>query len=492
MTLFPYSCSRLFHLARGGYLCLIILCLSPVHTHAFSPAKSIPLVCLADIHFTPFQDPKIFSDLASSPAEKWADIFQRSLLSTPSSWGEETNASLLQRMLQTMRQKVSSPGVVFFHGDFLAHHFHQKFVSLSDDDSPQALQAFIRKTIRFVASQIRDSLPRNVPVLFVLGNNDAYAGNYQVVCGGKFLNQTADFLHHILLAGDKSSFPGFAASYRRLGAYSFDLPTSSITCLCLNSVLFSRKRPDTPNNRLMAEEHLDWLQTRLDAAASEGRRVWLLMHVPPGVDTYATISSCTGQRGKLTGAVMMWRPGYQQRFLDIVQTYPQTVTAGFAGHTHMDSFRFLTRKKGKVALPVFLGPSISPIFGNNPAVQVFSLSRESRQILDRRSWVLPLEVNKSSSGELSGYLFSRTYVRHSPLIPAVTALYPQLGTQLKLKKKYLHWYDSGSPHQNIASGKATWPAYWCAIGNPDQTRFMSCVHKYTSQEPGKGQKTEGR
>ena len=126
-----------------------------------------------------------------------------------------------------------------------------------------------------------------------------------------------------------------------------------------------------------------WLADRLDAAERAGEKVWLLTHIPPGADAYATLASGGCRPG---GLRTMWTAPETEWFVRLLARYRGTVQAVFAGHTHMDEFRLVgqgTHNDGFV-----LGtPGISPIFGQNPGFDVYEQDSAGR-LLDRETWAL--------------------------------------------------------------------------------------------------------
>jgi sphingomyelin phosphodiesterase acid-like 3 len=90
------------------------------------------------------------------------------------------------------------------------------------------------------------------------------------------------------------------------------------------------------------------------------------MHIPVGINDYNTIKNEAA--GSLP--VEFWKPVYTRHFLDLILQHRKTIQVVFAGHTHMDDFRIVGM--GETLFVVNkLVPSISPIFRNNPAFQVY-------------------------------------------------------------------------------------------------------------------------
>src|SRR5262249_41065842 len=121
----------------------------------------------------------------------------------------------------------------------------------------------------------------------------------------------------------------------------------------------------------------------LEAARAARDKVWLLMHIPPGLDSFATAASVR-QNGP---PVPLWQPELTSRFLQLVRTYQGTIQASFASHMHRDDFRVI-RLDGKPAFFSKIASSISPIYGNNPGFYVVQYERETGLVQDYQMYYL--------------------------------------------------------------------------------------------------------
>jgi sphingomyelin phosphodiesterase acid-like 3 len=77
----------------------------------------------------------------------------------------------------------------------------------------------------------------------------------------------------------------------------------------------------------------------------------------------------------------MWKPEYARRFLVLLDRFPNTLTASFAAHTHMDEFRLIGHGDHMRSFTLST-PGISPIFGQNPGFHVYDFALSGR-LLDR-------------------------------------------------------------------------------------------------------------
>ncbi|CAK0867046.1 unnamed protein product [Prorocentrum cordatum] len=130
-----------------------------------------------------------------------------------------------------------------------------------------------------------------------------------------------------------------------------------LTVLSINTIIYSvfhspaaEVPPEDPFHQFA------WLRSRLQAAAEQNRTVWIVGHVPPGIETF--------------GYSELWRPSYVERYLGIVQdpVLGPRVAAQLFGHVHKEELRVLPNAPVGAG-PIILSGSISPIFMNNPSLR---------------------------------------------------------------------------------------------------------------------------
>ncbi|HIJ40432.1 MAG TPA: hypothetical protein HPP90_05035 [Deltaproteobacteria bacterium] len=431
-------------------------------------------IFISDIHFSPFYDETLFNDLVQTEVAQWAGIFESSMITKPQSWGNETNYPLLTQALDAARKQLSSMPFLLFGGDILAHKFREKFFGLYGKEDEEALRAFSYKTVTFFVSVVRERFGE-VPILFILGNNDAYAGDYLIVPGGPFLADTAElFYSELLLQGaDREKY---LKTYSAGGYYVADPPGSKVLFVCLNAVLFSGRRPDaTVEEEDAALKQLEWLEETLVSAGKEGRKVWLFLHIPPGADIFGTVNAYMDDTGHISDAVTMWKEKYQQRFLELTARHAGIIEAGFAGHTHMDEYLITPSDGAEDSGTIVISPSISPIFGNDPAFKVMKMVTEGWKLLDYRLVAYHFEDPAPEFGFY--YDFSDTYGSDLLLKDALIGLYPELATNDAKRQAYSRYYYSGHDGDNPIDD-TNWPAYWCGIGRLPKPEYVDCVNNY--------------
>jgi sphingomyelin phosphodiesterase acid-like 3 len=298
---------------------------------------------MSDLHFDPMADPRLVDRLAGAEPEQWREILEESRDTTLGSYGEDTRWALLRSAFRQMAQVLSDPAFVLISGDFLAHDFRGKFDAAASNHSDVAYRIFLHKTMQFIAQQLQATFPA-VLIVPALGNTDEECGDYRLQPKGPFLGDTLSVLRAYL---GKDGDPGLDEDWKSYGNYS--VKVAGIRLLSTNTNFFSiryRNACGLPGDPDPGRATLSWLEGKLAAAEKAQEHVWLVYHIPPGIDGYATF-----KRGTCPGTIIpMWKEAYAEPFLALLRRYADTIVASFAGHTHMDDFRLIGDADGRYAL----------------------------------------------------------------------------------------------------------------------------------------------
>jgi sphingomyelin phosphodiesterase acid-like 3 len=450
-------------------------------------ANNYQVVTISDLHFNPLDDPSLYSQLVASDPNQWAGIFQGSKITAMTTAGNDTNYPLLQITLASVKQQMGNSPLVLITGDLLGHYIPSNFytayyqpASVPATPSPAAvtaMQAFIDKTVTFVALQIR-AAAGSVPVMFAVGNIDTYDLAAMGPDTTFLMNNAQTFYTQFL--GNSVDQQTFTTTFTNGGYYSAQLVGSNLMVIGLDTNSFVDGTPTNAD----ANAELDWLNFQLAAAKNAGLKVWILMHVPPGANSQGTAQNAVkaGTPGEVSEQTteMMWDPGIQETFLQTLENHPGVVTLMLAGHTHMDEYRILST--GNVLEQL---PSISPCFGNNPAFKVFTIGQTSLTATDYQSYYFNLNSAPLPTQFSSLYQFSVAYSAQGSLSSSLQQLYPLLAGNPTQQNAYTLYYDSGStalipgtpvPWNPINS--TTWPIFACTIGEMDELDYIQCVNTY--------------
>lgn len=450
-------------------------------------AATVRVLMVSDIHFDPFWDPAKVKELAASPVEKWSAILGgmnspdqaerfAALQKTCHATGIDADYALLASSMQAMRADAAGTRFVLVSGDLLAHEFSCKYDAVVPQATADGYNAFAAKTLEFVMDRLRSAFP-GVPVFAALGNNDSGCGDYRLDPGGPFLRTIAP-----TLSGD---FPAAERGKARRdistgGYYSVLLPApmERTRLLVLDDLFMSREysscsgKPD----RVPAAEQVAWLRRQLEQARREHEKVWMMAHIPPGINPFSTIPKmkkvCAGAAPEMfLSSDLLART--MAEFGDVVRL------AVFA-HTHMDELRLLRPPgEGGAGRPVAVKmvPSISPVHENEPAFVVASVNPDSAILKDYR-------VVAASNGTGVGtewheeYDFDGAYGQKDFSEKSVKRLIADFGddgeAKMAASEEYLRNYYAGD---RSALLRLFWPQYTCALANDTPEGFRSCACK---------------
>jgi sphingomyelin phosphodiesterase acid-like 3 len=440
---------------------------------AFSAAAEVEpaaMLVVSDIHFDPMADPALVDRLAAAPPEEWRAILESKGAMRLGRYGRDSTWGLVRAALAQMKETLPHPAMVVIPGDFLTHGFRKAFNAAARDHSARAHRDFVRKTMRFLALQLVETFP-DTPILPALGNNDDDCGDYQVEPNGGFLADTLPLLRR--LVGSLGA-PGFDAEWPHYG--NFAVSAGRIRIVFPNTVLFSkhyRNACGTKPEPDPGQATLRWLGAELAAAKEAGRPVWLVYHIPPGIDGYATWykGACPDR------IVPMWRPADAEGFAKLLRQYGDTVKANIAGHTHMDDFRLMGDAAGNYGFAL-ITPALSPIFGQNPAFRTMTYD-EGGGLLDQTTYNLT-NLFETAIGLKPRWQAEYTFTREWSLpridLPSLAQLYAAIGQNADIRERWHAVYPVSSPvfWALSAGGAQAVRAFDCATGHLTPAAYARC------------------
>jgi hypothetical protein len=384
---------------------------------------------------------------------------------------------LLRSALQQMAETLPKPGFMLISGDFLAHRFRPEFDAAARDHSDAAYRVFVRKTMQFLGLQLEQTFPAT-PIIPALGNNDEECGDYQLQPGGPFLVDTLPILRRLV---GSAGGPGFDHDWQSYGNYTARV--FGIRILSANTNFLSihyRNACGSTTDGDPGRATLAWLEAELAAAKDAQERVWLVYHIPPGIDGYATL-----RQGACPGTLIpMWDQTYAGAFLALMKRYADTVTASFAGHTHMDDFRLIGDAEGRYGFAL-ITPAVSPIFGQNPAFRTVVYDSEGG-ILDQTTYGLTnLPQATAAAGGVppewrAEYTFTRQWNLPRLDLPSLDRLYTLITDAPAEREQWQMIFPVSSPVYwaplSGGSGQLAQAvrAFRCASGNVAPSDYGQC------------------
>jgi len=318
-----------------------------------------------------------------------------------------------------------------------------------------------------------------------LGNNDS-PGNY-------YINITTDDAKNPWIssvAGALTSAGVMAkdqASEYSYGGF-FEEELGGLTIVQLNTIVWSTAHK--PEAKLPPEDpflQFSWLRSRLEAAANDNRTVWIVGHIPPGIETF--------------GYTELWKPIYVKKYLEIVQDplVGPVVAAQLFGHTHKEEFRILPNAPAGAG-PMFITAALSPIYYNNPPFRYFEYDPVTKRPLNFQEYYTEMPHGSDGPAWQFGYDLLESYQELDKGVEEAGALlmshFEPLVERMKLGLKdwdtYSAWYatqlsndligcsaDEGKLQRNKKLNSTQRvqcrKQYACAMTVRTQDQFNDCV-----------------
>jgi sphingomyelin phosphodiesterase acid-like 3 len=457
----------------------------PAQAAASGGANSIQALFVSDIHFEPFRDPGKAAQLAAAPVGDWDAI-----LAAPASadaaaqWtkldqacptrGADTSYALYQSSLHAIHAQAAEAKFVILSGDLIAHNFSCKFAAVFPKAAPAVYRAFVEKTIDYVMADLRAALP-GVPVYAALGNNDSDCGDYQLDPNSKFLKESAQVFAADLEGAEKAqALRDFAAG----GYYSVSLPAPvEKTRLLVLDDLFMSDRYQSCGGKAdaaPAAAQIAWLKQQLNEARDKKEKIWVMAHIPPGVDSYSTarrwMELCGGGKPKMFLS--------SEALPEVLAGNGDVVRLAIFAHTHMDEMRLLTPANvdaTHIPVAVKMVASISPINGNNPSFTMATIDPVHAILEDYRVIAASNQTGIATKWT-EEYDFAKAY--HEPAFtPAAVAdliagFKTDPAAQTSASQNYLRYYMTGV---NMRMMALIWHPYVCSLTNAATDVYRECV-----------------
>jgi sphingomyelin phosphodiesterase acid-like 3 len=452
-----------------GFIWLLLVTSVQVSVAQRAVSKQGNMLSVSDIHLNPFYDTSLMSQLTQADYTQWEAIFKKSANSAPSPYGQDSNYALFNSALQAMQNQNPSPDMIIITGDFFCHDFVSKF-NAPGVKYPGTVQSFATKTTNFMAMMFNKYFPNTV-ILPVLGNNDSYCGDYKISPAGGFLPMFAKAWVPLQRNHSKTADNAFVRMFSKGGYYTFPLRDGSGgKAVLLNTVFFSTSYTDcnTPNGN-PAKVELTWLKNVLAQSRIKKTKLWLVDHVPPGINVNPTVNGPPANC--IQNTKLMWMQPFNDTFLQLLKTYHTQIKSDFSGHTHMDDFRVIYNGDVPVSF-IHITPAISPLFYNNPGFESITYSKRSLDLINSKTYFLSMNTNAPNWA--LEYDFQKTYGVTAINTTTLNKVRKKIFADTVYRNKYITYYNAGNPSAsgNISAGN--WKGYWCGTGNLTVADFNRC------------------
>ncbi len=468
----------------------VLLCIVAAAARAMTPSTpaDVRAIFVSDIHFEPFWDPGKAARLAAAPESKWPEILASTesphrridfdaLQASCHARGNDTSYPLFASSITAMRSQATGAAFVLMSGDLLAHSFDCKYRSLFPHAPPSEYSSFVRKTIRFVMAQLESAAP-HVPVYATLGNNDSDCGDYRGDAHSAFLRSTAQAMTRTFPRPERTAA---LASFSANGGYSVVLPAPmrATRLIVVDDVFLSAKHTacSGKRDRVDQREVLAWLTSQLEQARAARQKVWVMGHIPPGIDAYSTLAHISGACGRPPTMLLSFG-----QFTTTLAGAADEIKLAIFAHTHEDEIKFLQDDAAssrqatgddRRGIPVKIVPSISPVNGNEPSFTVAKVDAETATLLD-------YQVFAGGSGRpwAETYDFAKAYGVDSFSAGSVAGLVAKFAGDPNGRshdsREYIHNFMPGS---SLPLLSLVWPQYVCTMAHQSADGFTACACK---------------
>jgi sphingomyelin phosphodiesterase acid-like 3 len=449
--------------------------------------RPVSVVMLSDLHFDPFENPAKIPDLRKAPVSAWSAILNRpesamqasdvaALQTRCAIRGADSSWTLVQASLRQAKLREPRPLFVTVSGDLLAHGFPCKFHALAPKATAEDLSSFAAKTISFLALQLRLAFPAT-PVYFALGNNDSGCGDYREAPDSAFLHAVGSYV----AAGvpNATNRAAILSTFSQLGDYSVLLPApmQNARLIVLQDIFESVhfEGCDGHSDTAAAEQQIDWFRSRLTQARANGEQVWVMAHIPPGVDVYGTFHRYLFAPAEACNVKTPMMFLSSDALGDTIAEFSDVVRLAVFAHTHMDEIKLLEGPDG-TAVPAKLVPSISPINGNDPA---FLVAQVLPQTATMKDYTVYAAANAQGAIWAREYRYSEAYGLPDLSAASVRKLTSNLIAdttgEATVSREYERYFLAGGGTFAAVGLQRLWPAYSCSLQQRDAETFHRCM-----------------
>ena len=338
---------------------------------------------------------------------------------------------------------------------------------------------FAAKTIDYVALTLHQRFPRT-PMYIALGNNDSGCGDYQLDENDRLLQTTAHPVARGWMGASPVDSAKASADYGRFGSYTLPLPAPFVKgrVIVLDDMYLSSRYTDCKGapNATAGTHLLAWLDGALTAAEQHGEFVWVLTHIPPGINTYSTnvagIDVCTGK----PPVTFLQSTGMSA----VLARHAKTVRVLIAGHTHVDEMGVFGGDEGQGSFALKGLPSVSTVSGNPPAFVVGAVDARSGVLQDYTLHVASSAAAGAPAATLrwhTAYDFGTAYREPAYTAAAVGDLVKRFTAAAPADDEAIANYQNyfaGTGLRRLAL-QAVWNQYVCHMQHDDAAAFAACV-----------------
>jgi sphingomyelin phosphodiesterase acid-like 3 len=431
---------------------------------------------LSDIHFNPLGDKTIVDSLTQAPVSQWDSIFATSSQTACATYMGDTNFALLQSALAAMQQRVPDPDIIFISGDLLMHLFQKYFDETATDHSQTAYETFVNRTEQYLALKLSQTFP-NAQIVPTLGDWDTAGGTAATFAGPGFLASFSSAWNEAV--NRHGGAPDFQSTFSTGGYYSTTFPIDPrgrLIGLYTQPWAAECTSGCAPDASPVGNAEIQWLTTQLADARSQGLRVWLLGHIPPGIDASTTTQNVAKGTSCSAAITPFWADAYSSQLYELFAEYRDVLAFGIFAHEHFDDLRLARDSSGVPIFGIKLPPSITPLH-SNPAFVQFRYDPAIGVIVDTTTWYLSnlaSSPNATSAVWEKEYSFGATYGQSAFDTKGVAGAVEQVLEQTDARSSYTNYFPSQYPAGSTSVGLTPFLPWGCALDNLTVADYTAC------------------
>jgi sphingomyelin phosphodiesterase acid-like 3 len=443
------------------------------------------VLLISDIHFDPFHDPAKVSQLIVAPVSGWAAILSSpdspaqakdfaALKATCKQTANDTSYALLVSALDAIQKNAPDARFVTMSGDMLAHDLPCKFAAIEPAGTPAQYELLVEKTIEFEARMIESALP-HAALYLAMGNNDSNCDDYKLDTNTAFLATLGKVVGR---GAGRAWTHAAAAEFATGGYYSVTMaaPMQRTRLIVVNDIFLAPKYTSCANkaDASPGAAQMRWLAAQLDDAKRLHQQVWVMGHIPPGVNPYGTTKKSPlkicAPAGTPDAGPSMFMPS--EILGDTLTEHADVIRLAIFAHSHADELRLFGSGENSVALKFV--PSITPFNGNRPAFTVAQVDPATAVMED---YTVFAAADAAGSTWGKEYSFSEAY-GHGGFTPATLraltdGFLADPAQKTPESQAYLRYYQAGKPLAGLPP--LFWHAGACALNHSHAADYAACA-----------------
>jgi sphingomyelin phosphodiesterase acid-like 3 len=223
-----------------------------------------------------------------------------------------------------------------------------------------------------------------------------------------------------------------------------------------------------------AEAQLAWLAQQLANARRKGEKVWVMAHIPPGVDGHASAARIDQVCGAKGPKMFLG----SEKLAEVLAAASDVVKLAIFAHTHMDEVRILKVENGGAAagegVAVKMVSSISPINGNAPSFTVARVDTRTAGLKDFQVFAASNATGVDTVWH-EEYDWGKTYgaadFSAAAVSKVISGFESDPDAKTEASRAYIdNFYVGSSPLLGLI-----WPQYVCALQHDSAQSFKACV-----------------